>query len=303
MKKIIIFCGISNSGKSTQAANIVQHNPEKYVRINRDDIKSLIWGLDDQSHFSYYDRNDLNRLEKEVTKYEEALIRKALLDGKTVISDNTNLKLEYIRKFEQFNVPIELEFFDITLKEAQIRNAARSRKGSNAILERQYQQYLNIRKVADSYSFTPIDKTIKQDVSLPKAVIFDIDGCLAKMSNRSAYDWKKVKEDTPIEHVKNLINIFYNQGHVVFVFTGRDGSCRELTREWLIENNINHSFLFSRKEGDGRKDSIIKEELFNENVKDKFYVDLVVDDRMDVKRMWLSLGLPLLSNNPLAIEF
>jgi hypothetical protein len=50
-----------------------------------------------------------------------------------------------------------------------------------------------------------------------------------------------------------------------------------------------------RKNNDQRKDSIIKFELFENHIKDKYYVELVVDDRQQVVDMWRrKLGLTCL---------
>ena len=52
--------------------------------------------------------------------------------------------------------------------------------------------------------------------------------------------------------------------------------------------------IHMRKAGDNRKDAIIKKELFDEHIRDKYYVDYIVDDRLQVCRLWYSLGLTIL---------
>ena len=44
-----------------------------------------------------------------------------------------------------------------------------------------------------------------------------------------------------------------------------------------------------RKSGDNRKDTIIKKEIFNSEIRDKYYIDFVIDDRPCVIRMWKKL--------------
>ena len=46
-----------------------------------------------------------------------------------------------------------------------------------------------------------------------------------------------------------------------------------------------------RKTGDFRKDSIVKKELFDENVRGKYNIEFVLDDRNQVVEMWRSIGL------------
>jgi hypothetical protein len=52
-----------------------------------------------------------------------------------------------------------------------------------------------------------------------------------------------------------------------------------------------------------RSDDIVKEEIYDNNIKDKYYVDFVIDDRMKVIRMCCNLGLNVVSCYPLATEF
>jgi hypothetical protein len=49
-----------------------------------------------------------------------------------------------------------------------------------------------------------------------------------------------------------------------------------------------------RKSGDNRKDSVVKEEIFNEHIKPNFIVEFVLDDRNQVVEMWRKLGLTCL---------
>ena len=70
--------------------------------------------------------------------------------------------------------------------------------------------------------------------------------------------------------------------------------------EWIDQNM---SFLkddyhiFMRKEGDSRNDGIIKTEIFDEHIKDKFYVCAVFDDRDRVVKAWRDIGLLCLQVN------
>lgn len=149
MSKIIILSGISNSGKSTFTATTVQPNPERYVCVNRDKIRELLYSYTEETIPEYYYRNDFNYLESQVTAVQDNLISFWLKRGKDVIVDNTNLRARYIKDFEKFEVPLEVRFFDITLKESLTRNMGRKRKVDENIIERQYGQYIELRKSYD----------------------------------------------------------------------------------------------------------------------------------------------------------
>ena len=49
-----------------------------------------------------------------------------------------------------------------------------------------------------------------------------------------------------------------------------------------------------RKTGDNRKDAIVKREIYETHIKDKYQVDYVLYDRNQVVEMWRSLGLTCL---------
>lgn len=142
--------------------------------------------------------------------------------------------------------------------------------------------------------YTPNEK-------LPPAVIFDIDGTLAIRGDRSPYDWKKVGEDElnriVFHHYMLWKKNIYDkcpEGHgrfaKIIIFTGRDACCEEETRKWLDENIIYYEHLYMRPEGNLQKDSLIKYQML-QNIKDKYNVVMVYDDRDQVVKMWREIGL------------
>jgi hypothetical protein len=135
---------------------------------------------------------------------------------------------------------------------------------------------------------------VKHDPSLPTVIIYDIDGTVAKMNNRSPFDWSRVHEDSVNEPVAELVRELYCAGWPMVAVSGRDGSCRELTENWLRANNIPFDGLFMREAGDTRKDSIVKMEIFEREFKGKANVRFILDDRNQVVAMWRSLGLTCL---------
>lgn len=90
---------------------------------------------------------------------------------------------------------------------------------------------------------------------------------------------------------------FYNKDIQIIFISGREGTleCYNKTFNWLRENilgiyNIADN-IFMRKEKDYRSDEIIKKEIFEENIKDKYNVLAVLDDRKKVVDMWRKEGL------------
>lgn len=128
------------------------------------------------------------------------------------------------------------------------------------------------------------------DINNPSAFIFDIDGTLAERKGRGPYHWARVKNDSVKECVKEILMCLRNRGHKIIIFTGRDGCCEDLTKEWLEENQIPYDHFDIRPEGNTEKDSIVKKRMFDK-IKDKYAVLGVFDDRDQVVEMWRSLGL------------
>lgn len=121
---------------------------------------------------------------------------------------------------------------------------------------------------------------------LPKAIIVDIDGTLAKMNGRGPFEWMRVGEDLVNEPIRHIVNLYQASGHKVIIFSGRDSVCREVTENWLSDNFISYNSLFMRPKGNNEKDSIIKRRLFDENVNGKYDIQFVLDDRNQVVDMW-----------------
>ncbi|MBJ8343960.1 polynucleotide kinase [Antrihabitans sp. YC2-6] len=132
-------------------------------------------------------------------------------------------------------------------------------------------------------------------MSLPDIVLCDIDGTLAHMTTRqrfgklAPYAWKFVGED---ELDLTVYGLLCDLRTPVVLMSGRDDVCRPETEAWLTKNGVEYEFLLMRPAGDTRKDSVIKRELYEQHVKGKYNVRLVLDDRNQVVDMWRNeLGL------------
>lgn len=53
----------------------------------------------------------------------------------------------------------------------------------------------------------------------------------------------------------------------------------------------NYEALYLRPNGDKRKDYVVKRQIYEESVKDKFNVLFVLEDRDQVVKMWREIGL------------
>jgi len=143
--KLILLCGMSNSGKSTYCSSTIHSNPNTHVRVNRDKIREMLFSYTEKDIYNYYHRTDIRSLEEMVTEVENKLIKHFLNFGKNVIVDATHLKAKYLNRFHMFDCEKEILMFDISLEEAKERNSKRERRVDEAILFKQYDDYQNIK--------------------------------------------------------------------------------------------------------------------------------------------------------------
>lgn len=140
-----------------------------------------------------------------------------------------------------------------------------------------------------------------------KAVIFDIDGTIAKLDHRlhyilgnnKNYDmfYEECDKDTPISVVVSLLMDMHKLGNKIVLASGRTDAVKDKTVEWLKKNNIAYDALYMRKAGDHRSDVIVKSEILDMIIDDGYDVRFVVDDRSSVVKMWRNRGLTCLQCN------
>lgn len=279
MKKVILTKGLPGSGKTTWAKELLKSNPNAYKRINNDDLRKMF----DNMQYS-------QDMENFIKKAVDALVLLALEEGKHVILDNTHLSESSVNRIKKLvkgkaEVIIEDKFLKVPLETCIKNDLKRLESVGKDVIVRMYEQH--IKKI----------EPIIQDKTLPHAIIVDIDGTLAHMKDRSPFDWDRVGEDECDDIIKGIVNSYDNLGTII-VMSGRDSCCRDITIKWLNDNNIAWDTLLMREEGDFRKDSIVKRELFDNNIKDKYYIEYVLDDRNIVCDMWRDMGLKCLQVAP-----
>lgn len=274
--------GVSGSGKSTRAKKI-QDNTQDCLIVSRDKFREMLFGYTEADVHQYYQLEDLFFREQQITKYQDKLIKNLLSHGKTVILDNTHVKLKYIneikKKYNSYDISFEIT--DLPLDECLKRNSRRIRKVGEDVIKEQHNN-LNILK--KNFDFQPHfgnnNCEVVQNGSLPSVYIFDIDGTLAKNNNRSPYDYSRVLEDSINYPVYNCYSRIITTSRVI-ICTGRDGSCADDTKEWLKRHGIRYEEFHTRKAGDSRPDYVVKEEMWRD-ICQRYYVVAMFDDRNQV---------------------
>lgn len=137
----------------------------------------------------------------------------------------------------------------------------------------------------------------------PEAIICDLDGTLALLNDRNPYDASTCINDDVNPPIQYLLDLAASDGKCILLVSGRQDKWREQTEAWLSRHEILYDELWMRKTDDFRKDTIIKREIWETEIKGKYNVPCVFDDRPQVIRMWRELGLFVLDCNQTGEEF
>lgn len=134
-----------------------------------------------------------------------------------------------------------------------------------------------------------------------KAIIIDLDGTLANIDERRKFlnennnfsiFYSNISKDKLNVWCKEIIDKFKIE-YKIIIITGREevSSVREDTLNWLEKHNIYYDKIFFRQLNDKRKDATVKEEIYLKEIKNKYNILFVIDDRKQVIQMWRNNGL------------
>lgn len=303
-QKVILTQGIPGSGKSTWAVRLMRDT--SFRRANRDDIRAL-FGDQSLSLKSFF--------ENEVTAIQHTMVLNALRKGNSVVVDDTNLNAKHIKAFKEVIqnycnqsgkvIGFETKTFTVDVKTCVERDKKRGEDGGRTVgkevIEKMHKKFVGGVKgghVKDHYEVLfPIQVESKQNPNLPKCIICDLDGTLCDIDHRDPYDASKCEDDGLNVPVANTIKAFHEKGYKIFLFSGRMDAFKKETENWLEAYEIPYDKLVMRKTDDYRKDSVIKEEIFNHHVLNDYYVEFILDDRDQVVDKWRSMGLTVFQVN------
>lgn len=303
--KIEILVGISASGKSTYAKQLVEQG---WTRINRDDLrKSLI----NSSLKDYWSgpKDVRDRTEALVTAMSEVLLENCVKNNLDVVIDNTHLQARYITQILnlakkhcgpsgfEYNINV---FYNIDPETCIARDKNRQDSVGESVIRNQYEQFKKFRydKCNQWVTYTPFDfAPLEIDKSKPECICVDLDGTVAQMVDRSPFDWKRVGEDLPKTDVIFIVKAAREtlrdySGQLIFV-SGRDSICMPETTEW-IKKHIDPSGDFElcmRSHNDNRPDDIVKYEIYRDHILPRYNPIAVFDDRQKVVNMIRKMGL------------
>ncbi len=279
MKTLTMMRGLPGSGKTTLAKSYQDRNPNT-VRVNKDDLRAML-------HNSKHSKGR----ESFVLEVRDFIIKSALLQGKNVICDDTNYNPIHEERLRQIaeSQGADFEIDDISdpsddhVKLCVERDLKRPNSvGSGVIYKMRKQYILKEEKVEPA----------KYLVGADDVIICDLDGTLA------LFEGNPYERDFLSDKLNEPVKTILDQYSKVIILSGRSDKFKDQTIEWLDKNSVTYDELHMRAEGDDRKDSIVKREMYEQYVKDIYNVLFVLDDRNQVVNLWRSLGLTCLQVAP-----
>lgn len=278
--KLLALKGLPGSGKTTFAKQLVD---DGWVRVNKDDLRKML-------HNSVFSKSN----EAFVLSLRDEIIIRALVNGKNVVVDDTNLDPKHRVQFEsiaqEFLADYEEKFFDTPVEECIKRNSFRAEPVPEKVIWDMYHRYLD----------PPIKEVeVGLDDEREEAIIVDVDGTLSHITNgRSPYDASRALEDELDDAVGIITAMAYQNGYKVIILTGRSAEHKQVTEDWLALNGIEYDEIYTRASGDNTKDAIVKRDLYRRFIEPKYKVKFVLDDRNQVCEMWREIGLKCLQVQP-----
>lgn len=302
--ELIIMIGPAASGKSTLSTNWVNRGRGDIVRLNRDDLRAMLYRNVPWS----------GKLENLTRKVQKDAVLAALSMGKDVIVDDTNCVRRTRADWENFakdnRLRLRLVRMDADKNECIGRDEKRGEscstcglskgvKVGRGVIEKQFRDLSEIHMPAETKTPRKLTRPYFERQALLKGgfvprligapwVFVDMDGTLACHTNvRDPFDEGRVLYDTVFEVVAEWVRAIYPYYNVC-ILSGRKDLCGDDTCDWLTMYDIPFDRILMRYAGDNRSDTIVKKEILDEVVAviGVENIAFFIDDRPKVVRMW-----------------
>lgn len=294
MLTVYVTQGLPASGKTTAALDLVRASEARVRRVNLDSLRLM---LDDNDGSVRHGRAH----EDVVLATQDTAILAAVDAGFDVVIDNTHVVPRLPARYKRLLASRDVEFAvidctDVPAEECVRRDSERVGGVGEQQIRGMNERMVKVRKsgwrlTADWMNDRPVVKPYVPIGTLPTAVLCDIDGTLAIHNGRGAYGIAQYETDLLDDEVARILALCDRADDHVVLLSGRQSEFREHTERWLKANGVVYDELWMRAEGDRRPDDVVKSELFDAHVRDRFDVRFVLDDRDRVVALWRRLGL------------
>ena len=144
---------------------------------------------------------------------------------------------------------------------------------------------------------------------MKSAIIVDIDNTLVDFRDLERVYYKEPmnKEDwmvleskyldlDPIFPIVNLIKNYIDKDYTILFVTARMGKPHVIHKTlFMLKRLFNFKpskmRLYMREEKDTRPDEIVKEEIFVNYIQPEYTIDFALDDKTEIKDLWLKYGI------------
>lgn len=289
--------GLPASGKSTKAQEILKADGNA-IRLNKDLLRKML-------HFDRFTGKN-----EELTQAAEVALADYFMTThqKNIIVDDTNLNPNVVNKWKELarhdGRKFEIVKMDTPVYECIARDEKRDDEVGRFVIKNMARQYgIKYNPLPDI--IVDLDGTIANImhrvhfVKIPKCgcagleieAVIHMDDCPVKDFKK---DWKgffeAISGDTLRKDVYDMIYDYRHAFNIVIV-SARPETCKEATYKWLEENfPIKFDTIIMRRAGDSREDTTVKKEMLDKYF-DKANIEMVIDDRPRVIRMWQEQGL------------
>jgi predicted kinase len=288
MTELVVTRGLPASGKSTWAKGWVAEDPKNRVRVNRDDLRHMMFG--------FYWGDGVN--EDAVSAAEEAMVKAALAKGQSVVVDATHLKASYVKRWARIH-PVTQMLFPYPPETLVIVDRERMERGERGVGAKVIRGMAKRYRIGDDGILPRVDLSDVQEAEVKPyvpgptpAYSFDIDGTLARMVNRGPYDTSKYADDVADRAMSETLWFLQDGAKVAgetvdgnevafLVLSGRSEEFKPVLVEWLAGwgLEIPEENIFMRPKGDMRNDAVIKSELVDKHISGVYDVIMHFDDR------------------------
>ncbi|WP_261994005.1 AAA family ATPase [Streptomyces sp. t39] len=293
--RVHVMTGLPASGKTTAARALQAEAEGRMRRVNLDDLRTML-------DVPAPERGRSHAHEQTVLAIQDAAVTAAVADGFDVVVDNTHLTPHIPKRLKAAVAGraafVVHDFTDVDVEECVRRDAVRERPVGEEIIRLLADKHLKARKggwrLTDEWfnDQQPVQPYVP-DPALPSAVMCDIDGTLALRGDRGPFDFSRCDEDVLNISVRQALSSFRRaDDDVIVLLSGRSEDHRDMTEAWLRRHEVPYDELWMRASGDGRRDDVVKAELFDRHVRHRFAVRVSLDDRDRVVAVWRRMGLP-----------